>query len=98
MVNGIFTVATALLAAVPAVTAATPPFGLQIFKCTVPGVIAPAFDDGPWMYTESILDRMQAAGITATWFLNGANKGSIYTYNSTVRRMVSMGHQLGSHG
>ena len=33
------------------------PFGLQIYGCTMPGVIAPGFDDGPWIYTEDILDR-----------------------------------------
>ncbi|KAL1798038.1 hypothetical protein ACET3X_004644 [Alternaria dauci] len=73
------------------------PFGFQIYSCTVPGVIAPGFDDGPWIYSESVLDRMQAAGFMATWFINGANKGNIYEYNSTLQRMVSMGHQIGSH-
>ena len=33
------------------------PFGLQIYSCTMPGVIAPGFDDGPWIYSEDILDR-----------------------------------------
>jgi hypothetical protein len=36
---------------------ARPPFGLQIYSCVVPGVIAPGFDDGPWIYSESVLDR-----------------------------------------
>jgi len=40
---------------------------------------------------------MEAAGITATWFINGANKGNIYDYNSTLLRMIDMGHQIGSH-
>jgi hypothetical protein len=92
------------------------PFGLQIYSCTQPGVIAPGFDDGPWIYSEDILNRyvvferllnhmnvndhdcsMQAAGFKATWFINGANKGNIYDYNSTLQRMISMGHQIGSH-
>lgn len=92
------------------------PFGLQIYSCTTPGVIAPGFDDGPWIYSEDILNRyatcgnvlaiseltkttsrMEAAGFKATWFINGANKGNIYDYNSTLQRMVSMGHQIGSH-
>lgn len=33
------------------------PYGLQIYSCTMPGVIAPGFDDGPWIYSEDILDR-----------------------------------------
>ncbi|KAF1359138.1 glycoside hydrolase/deacetylase, partial [Lizonia empirigonia] len=73
------------------------PMGLQIYSCTMPGVIAPGFDDGPWIYSEDILDRMQAAGFKATWFINGANKGNIYDYNSTLKRMINMGHQIGSH-
>lgn len=40
---------------------------------------------------------MQAAGFKATWFINGANKGNIYDYNSTLKRMINMGHQIGSH-
>ncbi|KAL1591516.1 hypothetical protein SLS60_011908 [Paraconiothyrium brasiliense] len=90
---------TRALAAVAALlpTASAVPFGLQIYGCTKPGVIAPGFDDGPWIYSEDILDRMGAAGFTATWFINGANKGNIYDYNSTLRRMINMGHQIGSH-
>ncbi|EUC44379.1 carbohydrate esterase family 4 protein [Bipolaris oryzae ATCC 44560] len=85
----------ALVAVLPFASAV--PFGLQIYSCTLPGVIAPGFDDGPWIYSEDILDRMEAAGIKATWFINGANKGNIYDYNSTLLRMIDMGHQIGSH-
>ncbi|XP_014551011.1 carbohydrate-binding module family 18 protein, partial [Bipolaris victoriae FI3] len=85
----------ALVAVLPFASAV--PFGLQIYSCTLPGVIAPGFDDGPWIYSEDILNRMEAAGIKATWFINGANKGNIYDYNSTLLRMVDMGHQIGSH-
>jgi hypothetical protein len=46
----------ALVTLLPVVSAA-PPFGLQIYSCTVPGVIAPGFDDGPWIYSEDILNR-----------------------------------------
>lgn len=41
--------------------------------------------------------RFEAAGIKGTWFLNGQNKGNIYDYNSTLFRMISLGHQIGSH-
>jgi hypothetical protein len=57
MVRGFFSAAAAVFAAIPLVTAAKPPFGLQIYRCTTPGLIAPAFDDGPWIYSEDILDR-----------------------------------------
>ena len=36
---------------------AAPPFGQLIYSCTTPGVIAPAFDDGPWIYTPDILNK-----------------------------------------
>ncbi|KAJ4288695.1 hypothetical protein N0V90_011932 [Kalmusia sp. IMI 367209] len=45
----------AVAALLPVVSAV--PFGLQIYQCTKPGVIAPGFDDGPWIYSEDILDR-----------------------------------------
>ena len=95
------------------------PFGVQIYSCTTPGVIAPAFDDGPGVYSADILDRyypiplrphglrlcltltyssrMEVAGFKATWFINGENRGTIYDHNATLRRMVDMGHQIGSH-
>lgn len=44
------------LAALVSFTSAVP-FGLQIYSCTTPGVIAPGFDDGPWIYSEDVLDR-----------------------------------------
>jgi peptidoglycan/xylan/chitin deacetylase (PgdA/CDA1 family) len=42
-----------------------------IEKCTVPGVVALTFDDGPFVYTQSVLDQLNAAGIHATFFQNG---------------------------
>ncbi|KAL5418594.1 hypothetical protein PMIN04_007295 [Paraphaeosphaeria minitans] len=93
--GGVTCALAALAALLPVVSPV--PFGLQIYQCTKPGVIAPGFDDGPWIYSEDILDRMQATGFIATWFINGANKGNIYDYNSTLRRMIDMGHQIGSH-
>lgn len=118
-ISGIASALGALFALLPLASAA-PPFGLQIYSCTVPGVIAPGFDDGPWIYSEDILDRygahglfespfrsvplltcmrfrMEAANFKATWFVNGQNKGYIYDYNSTLHRMISLGHQIGSH-
>ncbi|KAH9203657.1 polysaccharide deacetylase [Leptodontidium sp. 2 PMI_412] len=81
----------------PLTKRAAPPFGQVINSCTVPGVLAPAFDDGPWIYTDAILDKMAAANFKATWFINGHNKDDIYKYNATIRKMVSLGHQIGSH-
>lgn len=73
------------------------PVGRAIFSCTVENTVALTFDDGPFAYTEQVLDSLAEAGIKATFFINGDNWASIYNYQSTVRRMVSDGHQVGSH-
>jgi len=111
--TGAFAALTTLFSSASAI-----PFGVKIYSCTTPGVLAPAFDDGPSFYSEDILDRyehshspgvesfvrvliwslrMGAAGFKATWFINGDNMGNLYDYNATLHRMVSMGHQIGSH-
>ncbi|KAI5460483.1 polysaccharide deacetylase [Mariannaea sp. PMI_226] len=73
------------------------PFGNVITKCTQKGVIALTFDDGPFEYTDEILDHLADAGMKATFFVNGNNWASIYDYQSTVKRMISDGHQVASH-
>lgn len=75
----------------------TVPVGTIISSCTVSGVFALTFDDGPFMYTEQVLDTLAANNVKATFFLNGMNYGNIYDYTSTVQRMVAEGHQVGSH-
>jgi len=65
--------------------------------CTTPGVVALTFDDGPYIYTQSIVDQLTAAGQRATFFQNGQNWDSIYNYNSTLQSMISGGHQIASH-
>ncbi|KAH7127515.1 putative xylanase/chitin deacetylase [Dactylonectria macrodidyma] len=73
------------------------PIGSTIFSCTTENTIALTFDDGPFAYTEELLDILAEAGIKATFFINGNNWASIYDYTSTVQRMISDGHQVGSH-
>lgn len=73
------------------------PVGAILNQCTVPGTVALTFDDGPYIYTPEILDTLSAHNALATFFLNGANKGSIDGFPELVRRTISEGHQLGSH-
>jgi peptidoglycan/xylan/chitin deacetylase (PgdA/CDA1 family) len=75
----------------------TEPYGSVITSCTAPGTVALTFDDGPYIYTETLLDKLDAAGFRATFFQNGQNWDSIYNYNSTLKRMISDGHQIASH-
>jgi peptidoglycan/xylan/chitin deacetylase (PgdA/CDA1 family) len=71
--------------------------GKVIPSCTVPGVVALTFDDGPFAYTQGIVDALTAAGHRATFFQNGNNWDLIYNYNSTLKSMIANGHQIGSH-
>ncbi|KAM5363987.1 hypothetical protein ACJA88_013255 [Fusarium oxysporum] len=71
--------------------------GFAIYSCTQPNTIALTFDDGPFVYTDSVLDQLASAGMAATFFLNGYNIGNIVDYQSTVNRMIEEGHQVASH-
>jgi peptidoglycan/xylan/chitin deacetylase (PgdA/CDA1 family) len=75
----------------------TLPFGSILYKCTTPNHVALTFDDGPSRYTISNLDKLQAGGQRATFFLNADNYDNIYYHNATVRRIITDGHQIGSH-
>jgi peptidoglycan/xylan/chitin deacetylase (PgdA/CDA1 family) len=66
-------------------------------SCTVKGVVALTFDDGPMDYTLDLLGQLEAAGHKATFFQNGDNYGYIYDYNSTLQAQIAGGHQLCSH-
>lgn len=73
------------------------PQGTIITSCTVPNTVALTFDDGPYIYTEDLLDKLEAVGFRATFFQNGNNWDSIYNYNSTLKRMIAGKHQIASH-
>ncbi|PHH65738.1 hypothetical protein CDD81_1465 [Ophiocordyceps australis] len=73
------------------------PFGQVIDSCTVPGGFALTFDDGPWIYTNELLDKLRQANLKATFFVNGQNIGNIDDRQPELQRMVNEGHQIGSH-
>lgn len=78
-------------------TAPELPYGVVIDHCTVPNTIAIAFDDGPYIYTDQILDIFANTSIHATFFLNGDWKGNIDNLSHVVKRTLAEGHQIGSH-
>lgn len=45
--------------------------GTVITKCSKPGVLALAYDDGPYQYTSSLIDTLDAAGVKGTFFFTG---------------------------
>ncbi len=64
--------------------------GAGIYSCSTPGEVALTFDDGPYIYTDHILDLLAAAGAKATFFITGNNlgKGAIDTnWASVISRM-----------
>ncbi|KAF4979734.1 hypothetical protein FZEAL_4091 [Fusarium zealandicum] len=85
------------LAAAQSASATPVPVGVSIQSCTLEGVVAITFDDGPYIYTEALLDQLAVAGIPATFFLNGNNWANIMDHAPTVQRMVAEGHQVASH-
>lgn len=75
----------------------TPAYGQVISSCVQPGVVALTFDDGPFSYTEELLDMLKEADLKATFFVNGQNWDDINNHVSTIHRMIDEGHQIGSH-
>lgn len=78
------------------------PYGRVLTSCARPNTIALTFDDGPWKYTEDLLDLLGASGARATFFVCGGNMGGDGQltrpgYPPLLRRMVREGHQVGTH-
>ncbi|KAF9963365.1 chitin deacetylase [Mortierella alpina] len=70
-----------------------------ITKCTVPGTLALTFDDGPYKFTEELLNTLKANNAKATFFVNGDNYAQIQNpiYSKLIQRAKNEGHQIASH-
>ncbi|KAG0005749.1 chitin deacetylase [Entomortierella chlamydospora] len=68
-----------------------------IYQCTIPGTIAITFDDGPFLYTNGLLDILKSRNVKATFFMNGQNYGNINDFAASVKRVYDEGHQIGHH-
>ncbi|RMZ73356.1 chitin binding [Pyrenophora seminiperda CCB06] len=76
--------------------------GEGIYGCQTAGTVAITYDDGPYMYTDRVLDQFATYGFKATFFVTGNNngKGAIDTtpaWSNVIKRMVAEGHQVASH-
>lgn len=66
-------------------------------------MVALTFDDGPYIYTNQILDLLDKLAVKATFFVAGNNRGKGHIDNpslswaSTVKRAYKAGHQIASH-
>jgi len=72
-----------------------------IQSCTQPNTIALTFDDGPFQYTNELLDTLKAANIHATFFINGQNYWPELKDDkekqAVIGRAAAEGHQIASH-
>lgn len=70
-----------------------------MYACKRPNTIALTFDDGPHIYTPSLLQTLEQNGVKATFFVNGQNYDSILTGQNQriVREAYEAGHQIASH-
>lgn len=76
--------------------------GEGIYTCQKAGTVALTFDDGPYIYTDQVLNKFASYGYKATFFVTGINigKGAIDTtasWSNVIKRMVAEGHQVASH-
>lgn len=74
-----------------------------MFHCVNQGQIALTFDDGPYIYTQQVLDTLAKYGAQATFFINGNNlgKGRIddpsKPWVQVLKNMYTAGHHIASH-
>ncbi|KAF5524489.1 Chitin deacetylase [Colletotrichum aenigma] len=84
-------------------TSTTPPtkvpYGTVISSCTVENTFALTFDDGPFKYTDHVLDLLAEAQVKATFFVTGSLLGDIRNdeNRARIKRMLDEGHQVGHH-
>ncbi|KAI1344465.1 carbohydrate esterase family 4 protein [Xylariaceae sp. FL0016] len=71
--------------------------GTVITKCAKSGVLALAYDDGPYQYTSSLVDTLDAGGAKGTFFFTGTLYGCIYNQKAAVKKAFEKGHQVASH-
>ncbi|KAI2609155.1 carbohydrate esterase family 4 protein [Hypoxylon sp. NC1633] len=75
-----------------------------IRTCANPGQVALTFDDGPWVWTERIMDELEKYRSRGTFFITGHNlllgrkiDDDETVYPELLRDMRKRGHQIGSH-
>lgn len=58
------------------------------------GKVALSFDDGPGIYTQSVLDVLRDKNVKATFFMIGQNAEG---RNDDVKNVANAGHEIGDH-
>ncbi|RUS32822.1 hypothetical protein BC938DRAFT_474160 [Jimgerdemannia flammicorona] len=75
----------------------SPPPPIPIYTCTKKGTFAITFDDGPYNFTDALLDYLDTQSLKVTFFINGKNFGNIYDYAKTLKKAFDRGHQIAHH-
>lgn len=70
---------------------------IPIYSCSVANTFAITFDDGPYKYTQELVNYLNNNSITATFFINGQNYGNIYDYKDFLISAYKSGHQIAHH-
>ncbi|GAB7346911.1 hypothetical protein MBLNU459_g1983t1 [Dothideomycetes sp. NU459] len=77
--------------------------GTSYCMSPVEGTIAVTFDDGPYIYTDYILDVLANYSAKATFFVTGNNNGkgeidnAANPWATVIKRAYNEGHQIASH-
>ncbi|KAJ0107235.1 polysaccharide deacetylase family protein [Diaporthe amygdali] len=71
--------------------------GTVYTKCSTPNTLALAYDDGPYQYTQSLVTKLNQAGVKGTFFFTGTLYGCIYNQAAAVKAAYDGGHQVASH-
>ncbi|KAJ3034283.1 hypothetical protein HDV00_005234 [Rhizophlyctis rosea] len=66
-------------------------------QCNNPNQVAVTFDDGPYQYTQELLNLFNSRNAKLTLFVNGLNWDCIYNHADVLRQAYNGGHQVGSH-
>ncbi|KAK9256877.1 hypothetical protein V1507DRAFT_381771 [Lipomyces tetrasporus] len=79
------------------------PYGQPIYACKDPGHVAMTFDDGPYLYTNDLLNILEKYGAKATFFVTGNNLGKgeidsfVKPWRNYITKAYTAGHQIASH-
>jgi peptidoglycan/xylan/chitin deacetylase (PgdA/CDA1 family) len=70
-----------------------------ISTCTKPGLAHISFDDGPYQYTDTLLDYLKEQRVPATFFVNSHNWWTTVSGpgKDLMQRMIAEGHEVQSH-
>ena len=71
--------------------------GVVITKCSQPGMLALAYDDGPYTFTSKLVDILDKGGAKGTFFWTGTLYGCIYKSADAIKKTFASGHQVASH-